>query len=494
MRWIILLIFLSSYAARAAADEAVAPAAPGGPHLSLDDAIRLALDRNKSIKVDAFFRTIARANLLEARGRFDPALTFRRSYDENRSPVSSGPLVLQETRTDDYNLALEGLMPWGLSYSLGGSARNQRGSFNGFNDSFDTFGGIVVTQPLLRGFGLGANLVNVRIAKADRAMADWAFRQSAIATVTRVIVAYSDLVFAKENLLIARRARVLVDSLVVSNERRFNAGTMSQSDVLQARAQAAQRGEAILFAERAVRDSDNALRHVIGEETFSLNGPILAVEAPALPAGTPVNPAEDLKTAYELRPDYQGVRLGLGKRRATDAVARNQLLPTVDVVGSYGYSGLDHDFSSSRRMVADQDHRSYSAGVVVSVPLTFAEGRGRARAARLELRQGEADLERLSQDIALSVMNAAGQIETTRQRVASTQRAFELANEALAGELKRLQAGTTTTFVVLNLQTNLTQIESNRSRALADQRRAYANYEREIGVTLERHAIQLTNQ
>ncbi|HEX2855679.1 MAG TPA: TolC family protein [Opitutaceae bacterium] len=486
MRRIILLVFLSSSLALAAAEEALAPTAPAGPPLSLGDAIRLALDRNKSIKVDAFFRTIARANLLEAKGRFDPALTFRRSYDEDRSPLSTGP---QETQTDDYNLALEGLMPWGLTYSLGGSARNQRGSFNGFNDSYDTFGGIVVTQPLLRGFGFGANLVNVRIAKADRAMADWAFRQSAIATVTRVIIAYSDLVQAKENLLIARRARDLVDSLVVSNERRFNAGTMSESDVLQARAQAAQRGEAILFAERAVRDSDNALRHVIGEETFSLNGPILAVEAPALPAETPVSPAEDLKTAYELRPDYQGARLGLVKRRATDSFARNQLLPTVDVVGSYGYSGLDRDFSTSRRMVADQEHRSYSAGVVVSVPLTFAEGRGRARAARLELRQGETDLERLAQDIALNVMNAAGQIETTRQRVASTQRAFELANEALAGELKKLQAGTTTTFVVLNLQTNLTQIESSRSRALADQRRARANYEREIGVTLQRNKV-----
>lgn len=487
MRRFAFLVFLSALACGVSAQEN-----PGtGPHLSLDDAIRLALDRNKAIKVDAFFRTIARANLLEAKGLFDPALTFRRSYDEDRSPLSSGPLVPRETRTDDYSLALEGLMPWGLTYSLGGSAQNQRGTFNGFNDSYTTFGGIVVTQPLLRGFGFGSNLVNVRIAKADRAMADWAFRQSAIATVTRVIIAYSDLVLAKENLLIARRARDLVDSLVVSNERRFNAGTMSESDVLQARAQAAQRGEAILFAERAVRDTDNALRHVIGEETFSLNGPILAVDVPAMPEVTTVNPAADLKTAYEMRPDYQGARLGLVKRRASDSFARNQLLPTVDVVGSYGYSGLDRDFSASRRMVVDQDHRSYSAGVVVSVPLTFAEGRGRARAARLELRQGEADVERLAQDIALSIMNAAGQIETTRQRVVTTQRAFELASEALAGELKKLQAGTTTTFVVLNLQTNLTQIESNLSRALADQRRAYANYEREIGVTLQRRKIEL---
>lgn len=465
-------------------------AANAGEHLSLDEAIRLALERNKAVKVDAFFRSIARANVLEAQGRFDPALNFRRSYDEEGVPAALGSPVTKLTQTDDYSLSFDGIMPWGLSYSLGGRALNQRGTLNGFADNYSSFGGVTLTQPLLRGFGFGANLYNVRIAKADRAISDWTFRQSVITTVTQVVIAYSDLIFARENLLISQRARALVDSLVESNERRFRAGTMSESDVLQAQAQAAQRGEQILFTDRAMREAENNLRHLIGETTFLPGAQRLVPDAPTL-IETDVRPAEDLKTALELRPDYQAARLGLGKLRASESIARNQLLPRLDVVGSYGYNGLDGDFATSRRMVDDQDHRSYSAGVVVSVPLTFAEGRGRMRAARLGLRQGEADLERLAQDIALSVASAAGQIETTRQRVVATRRAYELASQALAGELKKLQAGTTTTFVVLNLQTNLTSIESSLSRALADQRRAHAIYEREIGVTLDRRKIEL---
>ena len=483
----VIAVGLALLASRSFAEE-LAPVA--GPRLSLDEAVHRALERNKSLKVEAFFRSIARANLLSAAGHFDPSLNFRRSYAEDGSPASTGPLVTQLTQTDDYSLSLDGLTPWGLSYSLGGSAQNRRGTFNRYADHYDTFGGVSVTQPLLRGFGFGANLAGVRIAKADRAISDWTFRQSAISTVTRVVIAYSDLVFANENLLIARRARDLVDSLVESNARRFKAGSMSESDVLQARAQAAQRGEAILFAERAVRDSDNALRQLIGEDAFPLSGPLLAVETPAQ-ADMTVNPADDLKAAYELRPDYQSARLGITRRRANDALARNQLLPRVDAVGSYGYNGLDRDFATSRRMVSNEDNRSYSAGVVVSVPLTFAEGRGRARAARFEVRQAEADLERFAQEIALGLANAAGQIETTRQRVVATRRAYELANQALDGELKKLQAGTTTTFVVLNLQTNLTSIESNLSRTLADQRRALASYERERGTTLARYQIEL---
>src|SRR5690606_24785427 len=52
----------------------LAPAIYGQVALTLDDAVRLALERNPQIKVEAFGRSIARADLLTAYGRFDPAL------------------------------------------------------------------------------------------------------------------------------------------------------------------------------------------------------------------------------------------------------------------------------------------------------------------------------------------------------------------------------------------------------------------------------------
>ena len=142
-------------------------------------------------------------------------------------------------------------------------------------------------------------------------------------------------------------------------------------------------------------------------------------------------------------------------------------------------------------MVKDYDNRSYSAGVVVKLPLTFAEGRGRARSARLQLRQSEADLTRLEQDIAVTIASAAGQIETTRQRVAANRAASDLAKQALDAEIKKLRAGTSSTFVVLNLQEQLIQAENSLYNALADERRAHAIYDRELGRTLAVRHITL---
>lgn len=461
-----------------------------GPKLTLDDAIRLVLDKNQSIKVDTFSRAIARADLLAAEGQFDPAVNFSRRYSEDATPAVADPPIPFLTKTDTYSLSLGFSMPWGGTYSLAGQATGDRVLGNPLANQYASFGGITVTQPLLRGFGFGANLLTVRLAKADRAISDWTFRQTVMDAVRAAIFAYSDLVLAHENLRIAQRTRELAAGSLAESEKRYKVGFYSESDTTQARAQVASREEGILLAQRAVRDRDNALRQLMGEGTFSLSGPLLVIETPAA-ADIDAEPARDLKKAYELRPDYQATRLGLVRYRATEISARNQLLPQVDVVGSYGYSGLDADFATSRRMVGNEENRSYSAGVVVTVPLTFAEGRGRASAARLSLRQAEASLQLLEQAIALSVTTAAGQIETARERVKATRVSSDLANQALDAGQKKLLAGTGSTFEILSLQLNVSGAESSMYGAIADLRRAIANYEHETGTTLERHHLSV---
>ncbi|MDD2763416.1 MAG: TolC family protein [Opitutaceae bacterium] len=463
--------------------------------LTLDDAVRLALENNRSIKVDAYSRAIARANLLSAYGQFDPALNFNRSYNEVYTASSAAPengFLPPATliQGDYYSLSLGGVLPWGTIYSLGGTAQNQRGTYNGFASNYLTTGGLTITQPLLRGFGPGANLLGVRIARANRALSDWQYRQTVIDTITSVVIAYSDLAAAHENLRIARSSRDLAATLLAENEKRFKVGSMSANDVASARARTAFREEAILFAERAVRDTDRQLRLLLGEGTFPADGPLLAIAPPPQPEEA-AHPAEDLQKAYGLRPDYQQARLSLEKSRYHETAARNQLLPQVDFVGNYGYTGFDQSFAASRRMVAGQDNRAYSAGVVVSVPLTFAKGRGAARAARLERYQAEADLKRQEENIALAVATAAGQIETTQKRVAATQTALKLTQQTLDDEIKKLRAGASSTFNVLYIQDQLAAAEYGYYQARADERRAAAAYDHEIGTALEAHHIVL---
>ncbi|MDB6170648.1 MAG: outer rane efflux protein [Verrucomicrobia bacterium] len=460
--------------------------------LTLDRAIQLALEHNQRIRVSAYGPQIARANVLAEYGRFDPAIVFNRSYGEVETPGALLPLAKRPlTQTDDYSLSLDGLAPWGLSYSLGTTAENQRGTFNSFGDNYATFGGVTVTQPLLRGFGFGANLAGLRIAKANRGISDWQHKQTVMDTITNVIFAYNNLQQARDNLRIARLSRDLASQLFGENQKRNRVGSIADADVTQARARVATREESILVFERNVHDLENQLRLLIGEDKFAVDGaPLAIVELPPAAAMT-VDAAADLRVAYELRPDYQSQRLGVKINRASQAFAQNQLLPRLDFVGSYGYGGLDPNFHTARTQVRTEDARVYSVGMQVRIPLTFSEGRGRARAARLTTKQSEADLVRLEEDIAVSVAAAAGQIATTQQRVAAAREALDLQQRVLSDEQKKFKAGSGDTRFVLQEQEQLAIVESSYVRALADQRRAHANYDSVIGRTLERYRVTL---
>jgi len=465
--------------------------------LSLEEAIQRALAKNYTIRIGAVSPQIARAQLLAAWGRFDPSIELNTFYAEDGNPQPNDPFSGSRppsslVKAESHEAALVGISPWGLSYRLGASTQNRRGTFNAFADQFYSFAGVSLSQPILRDFGFGANLARVRIARADRQQSEWEYRAAVINTITDVIYRYNDLHFATKILETARRSRALAMGLVSENERRFKVGSMSDYDVTAARARVARREEAILSAEQTVRETENLLKQLISDDrTVSLLTTSIEIEPPAPAPTMDVNPARDLATALEHRPDYQRIRLVTQKAELNRIYERNQRLPEVNVVASVGYNGLDGSFGNSRRQVIDRENRSYSAGVVVAVPLTFAKERGRYRAAQLSVRQAELQRAALEQGIVVDLGNAAGQIETTLRRTEAARLARALAQQTLDAELKKLRAGTSSTFVVLELQESLAEIETREFRAHRDARKAIAEYDRQLGTTVKTHQVIL---
>lgn len=473
------------------------PAAPAGEVLSLNEAIQRALAKNYAIKVSGFDAAIASARVTEALGKFDPVLRGEYNHAENRNPLltfdtTTGLRNTTADETDSYEIGLGGLAPWGLTYRLGASTTNYRGTFNAYADNYDSFAGVSFTQPLLRDFGFGPTLASIRIARTNRGIGEWQFKQSVIDTITRVTFAYHDLNFAYAALRTATRSRDLAAGLLDENEKRFKVGAMSEYDVTAARSRVASREEGVLSAERQVRDAENYLKLLISDDrTTGLLDRRIVIEPPAPAPIVVVDPAADFRIALENRPDYQQARLGLQRSDLNTRLQRNQLLPRVDLVGSYGANGLDASRGASRRQVQDRDYRSSSFGVVVSVPLTFTTERGRYRAAKLQQRQSEAQLEQVEQAIVVQVGNAAGQIETAQKRISADRHARELAQSTLDSEVKRLRVGQSSTFFVAQQQELLSIAEVREAAAMSDYHKALAEYDRQLGITLQKLNISL---
>jgi len=465
--------------------------------LDLEEAIRLALAKNYAVRIEAFNGPIAQANVLAEYGRFDPNLKLQYQYSESGNPQPADPFsgvrpTSSIIATDTYDVGLAGLMPWGLQYNLGGSTENRRGTFNQFAPQFYSFTGIDLKQPLLRDFGFGSGLATLRIAKTDRALSEWDYRQAVTDTITNVIDAYHDLYLAIQSLRAAIRSRDLASSLVSENERRFKAGNSAESEITTARARAALREDAVLRADRAVRLRTNALRQLISDQRdpILLSLPLVVVPPPPV-SDVHVNPAEDFPHALAQRPDYQRSRLLVRRQKINQAYEANQRLPRIDLVGSYGYYGIGSSWPESRHDLEERKTHSYSAGAVVSVPLTFAQQRGRYRAAKLQVRQAETRAAQMEQQVLLDVANAADEVESTQKRITAAQQARELAQRSLDDELKLHRAGKSSTLFVLQAQEVLSQAELSEFAATSDAHKAVAEYDRQLGRTLEKHHIQV---
>lgn len=477
--------------------------------LSLQKAIQLALGKNFRIKVDEFNPKIAKARQLSVSGNFDPVaeLSYTQSRDDQElrtlnnnlttatvGPGQPTPDLFARNTGAEVDASISGLTPWGLTYDIGPSLNiddsNQR---DPDYTRYNTFFGVSVTQPILRNFGTDVNLAGLRITRADRAISQWQFRQEIIDVITETISVYSELYFSLGNLGVERRSRELAQQLLTDNQKRSDIGVMAPLDVLQAKSDVAAREERVIVAERAVFDNQNFLKQLVTDEISNILTLGLTIEAPVLPQTSPPDPAKDFARAFELRPDYRQALLDITKRNINVVFTRNQALPRLDLVASFGVNGIDTDLGDSLSRVSGQKNNNFSGevGGVFSMPIPNRTGRGNLEVAKLEVARALVDLKRLEQTVLVEADNAAGQISTTRKRIEATRVAREFAQETLAAAQSRLEAGTTTTFEVLQFQRDLATAEVNELRAQADYIKAMAEYARRTGLTLEKNGIIL---
>ena len=172
-------------------------------------------------------------------------------------------------------------------------------------------------------------------------------------------------------------------------------------------------------------------------------------------------------------------------------LARNQKLPALDIVGDAGYAGAGREFSSAFTQVRRTDYPYYSYGVELSIPLGNTVARNNYKSAKTTREQLALGYKQKEQDALISIENAVVAGRTSLERTEATRQASLYAQDALKAEQTKLDKGKSTSFVVLQLQRDLTAALSAEIRALADYNIALAAIALEEGSTLERRNVTL---
>ena len=463
--------------------------------LTLQEAILLTLSNNIDIKVERLHPQIAQTDIEAEESVFDPAVTTEISKQVSRQQsevavfLTGSPEPFQNNI--DINAGLEKKLKTGARAAL--RFENNRLRSNSFvqqfNPSWSTDFTLSVIQPLLKDFGRQFNLGPIVIAKNNKSISDLQFRKRVIDIVTAVKEAYWDLVLALELLDVSKQAVRQAKELEEINRAKVEVGQLAPIDVIEAEAGVAGREEAVILDEDRIGDVEDRLKALLNP-----NGGVALLAVSVIPADRPMDGevrfslAREIDTALKNRPDYLQTKTELGNRLVSVKLAKNQVLPRVDLVASAGLNGLGGKYEDAFREM-DGDFYDLRIGLRFEYALGNRAAKSRLVRRKLEQQQVELRISDLEKNISLEVREGIRQVETDFKRIRTTRVARRLAEKKLEAEQAKHDVGIATTKDVLDFQFDLAFARSRESRALIDYNNSLVRLYQRLGTTLEQNDI-----
>jgi HAE1 family hydrophobic/amphiphilic exporter-1 len=475
------------------ATTASAQTPPATLRLSVDEAVKMALDANVELKVEQINPQISDTNVAQAQGVFRPIFSTGVNSNNQLIPPSSF-LIPTPTRTDAVTTSagVGQRLPWfGTTYNLSWNAvHTDSNSFlNSYNPLVQSGLGINISQPLLRDMQIDLARQNLATSRINRDIADTNLRAALVHTEADVKTAYWNLVAARGNVDSRKLALDLAQELTRVNKAKVDVGTAPPLDLVSAQAEVASDQEQLIIAETAVKLAEDRIRTLIFDPTKRDNWNIAIEPIDSPPVATPVLDLDAAITrALNQRADLERSRKFIDVDKVNVRYFDNQKLPDVRVNASYQANGLGGTqvlrnltagfpgtiigpgsitgFNNVLGQLFGADFPTWAVGVNVSYPIGTSVEQANAARARLQEQQAEQQLKSDESRAIQQIRNAYWQVDMNAKRIDTARAARELAEQRLDAESKRLDVGMSTSFLVIQAQRDLAQARTNELSAV----------------------------
>jgi len=483
----------------------------------LEDCIRHALGNNLSLAAEVLTPRIDAQTLGLAKEVFLPRLSFWAGQSNENSASFSWINAAEKVTTDSgqYGLNLAQLLPTGgvLEANLNSYKTDSTESFLTINPRYGSTLTFDFSQPLLRNFGPTATRRDIIVAQNNRDISRSEFRGILMDTVTQVEAAYWNLVYSIENLRAKQESLKYARDLLYKNQKELEAGLIPPLEILNAKAEVAGREADIIKAEAEVSNNGDLLRTLINLPRTEGEAPPILVptDSPSLEEKA-MTLDEAVRIALDNRPELEAGRIRIRTSDVNLSVARNGLLPELSLNASYwspGVSGtrilyqddnpltqiiigrVPGGSSAALKDALNLRYRNWSVYLTLGIPLDTVLSRAAHTRAKLDAERAALRLKDLEQQALLDVQTALRSVETNSKAALAYRAARTLEEEKLRAEEKKLEAGLSTSYTVLQHQRDLAAARTNELRALADYSVSLARLDRALGRTLQARNIRV---
>jgi outer membrane protein len=481
--------------------------------LTLDDAVKLALDRNLTIAVQRQNPPSFDPAIASLEATYRPNLTSLISEASVENPPTNSLVgVLPGANgvtagTTSFNAGLTQNAPWGggsLAVTLNNVRTTSTSTIVSYNPQYGPSYSATYTQPLLRGFSIDPNRQQILVTKISRDISDIQLKSTITNTLSSVREAYWNFVYSVQAVDVARQSVDLAAQLVNDNQVRLDVGTMAPLDVVTAKSQQAQAQQALVQAVATQRTQEIALKQLIvgGSQDPNWSARINPTDRPDFEPVT-VDVEAAIRRALSERTDLAQAKKTLEANNVTLKFLKNQTLPQANLVASYGLAGLagtevkastlnlPGSFGGALSSLLTNTYPSWNVGLNISVPIGFNVSSAAVAAAKIEQEQTASQVRQIELQIAVDVANAATNVRSTVEAVQAAQAAQELAQKTYEGEVAKFDVGVSTNYNVILELNALNAVKNSYLQAVLNNRNALVELDRLQQTTLTTLGVTL---
>lgn len=402
--------------------------------LLLDDVLLSAQRSYPLLKAAVQEQAIAEGKALRAEGAFDAKLSVKSGTNQfgfYKNRVYGGGVA-------------QPLGDWGGEI-FGGYKRGQ-GNFGPWEEDLLTLsrgewsGG--VRLPLLRDRQTDERRTALRLARLAVELADASVEKQRLKLLEAAAKSYWQWVSAGKTLAVAEALLELAEARNRQVEEFVQEGEVAEIEIADNQRAVLERRAAVVSAERSLQNANLELSLFYRDEQ---GGPqrVERDRLPEFPEPKALSAAQieaDLKLALERRPEIEGLLVELRQSGASLGLARNQLLPQIDVTARYR---ADSGTGSITKQGGE-----FVAGVLLTTPFQRRKAKGSIAMQEAKLEQLRQKLRFARDRIEVEVRDAASALRLALQRLDLAQAESEVAQRLAEAERERFELGDSTLFVV----------------------------------------------
>ncbi|WP_408607324.1 TolC family protein [Legionella waltersii] len=451
-------------------------------HLSIREAILLALRYNANIQNAELDRIIQRYQLRIANNEFELQYALAASGNAQKSTFQGVGSSTTHTFLASPELDLKTKLGTKASVSIDNNVS--------VNNSYNPVLNFSITQPLLRGFGKSANEANLLNSIDKEWLNKLNLQQSVIDQITQVISAYRSLILSGNNVQNQRLQLKEAKKSYRINEKKIDAGQLEPTANIQQSYQIESLSLLVEQGENDFKIATQDLLQIIGlDPEMRLSVPNdVAIKKIIIP---------DLKESIELalnhNTQYLAQQMALRADERAYNVAKNQQLWQLDLAGNV-QGGTANDLTGTGNGLSgiyNGNNITESARVTLTVPLNDLNRRSQLINAKVQLEKDRINLIAAKRALITNITNTINNIQSLAKRYELAQKQVKLAEQSYALEKKKQQAGFSSALDVSNTQNQLIQAQSGLIGAKIAYLNQLSALQRTLGTTLDYWQIQL---